>query len=126
MKLLLLCAVLASSISTFAQDLTEVGKLKRGGVWLADLTYGIAGSDTMYVLTYKDQEYTRIDHKQTFAFRGPIDSVYSALKEGRSFHPDVTISQKTMFGAPYILVHVAGKGYFNATQKELDKLFGRR
>jgi hypothetical protein len=123
MKLLFLCAALLFlSWTCLGQDLTEVGKLKRGGVWLADLTYGLDGTDTVYVITYKDQSYQRIDHKQTFAFRTPIDSAYTALKEGRSFHPDVDVTDKGLF----FLVHVTNKGYFNCTRKEIDKLFGRR
>jgi hypothetical protein len=127
MKLLFLCATLLFlSWTCLGQDLTEVGKLKRGGVWLADLTYGLDGTDTVYIITYRDQEYQRIDHKQTFAFKVPIDSVYNALRSGQSFHPDVSISEKSMLGAKYILVHVANKGFFNITIRELDRLFGRR
>jgi hypothetical protein len=119
MKLFLLCAVL---ITCTASAQTELGKMRRGGIWLADLTYSMSGTDTVYALSYKDQQYRHVDHKQVFIFRGSADSAYQALRSGRSFHPDVAVSDKGM----YILVHINNKGYFNATRREVDKLFGRR
>jgi hypothetical protein len=120
MKLLLTSSLLIFTHVVLGQ--TELGKLRRGGIWLADLTYTVSGGDTVYALSYKDQQYQHVDHKQVFIFRGSADSAYHALRSGRSFHPDVAVSDKGM----YMLVHINNKGYFNATRREVDKLFGRR
>jgi len=88
-KLVVFIAVCISLTSTaqFAKvetTSTQVGKVTSGGVSLAALSFIVAGTDTVYILTYKDKQYTTMNEYKTISFAGGslvLTCLYDALKD---------------------------------------------
>jgi len=146
MKPILLCFALALMLQASAQlqkteipKTTTVGKLKRGGITMGELSYAVPVKDTLYFLDYDNQEYKRIKKNETVSFKetgGVCNGLYQmfadamdkAKGEETAFklgEDDFYIKTTATLGAKVLYVAVTGKGTFNITRKELDRLFNK-
>lgn len=113
----------------------EIGEARQGSRMIARL-YGLTdGSDTVFVLMYRNREFDVLTDIKTIEFKaaaGTLDSLYSlfssvvlsgdpaALTLGQTF---IRITKPKGMGGAIRLG--TGEGWFYLTRGQLDKLFGK-
>lgn len=119
------------------EDPITVGKAKQGGNLFAEIYY-YPETDTTFTFRYKDCRYTSLSEYKTVKFEGnqTLNDFYKILKDAfvtDDYKVDVKLGndnlvvsiQKTM-GLKAVSIMVLGKGYVNLTEKQVDKLFGKK
>lgn len=136
----------AAQMSKAAPEKT-IGEVKDFGSPREKLTLTMNGSDSLCVLTYNDLGYEKLTVFKSVQFKANgsvLDSLYAACKSvwlpenvknkeyklefnlGDAF---IRITNYRVLGASACRVYTVDKanvsGFFQMTQKQLDKLFGR-
>lgn len=123
--------------------LKSIGKAKRSGLMIAELMYKVdADNDTSYAIVYKNAEYETLTDIQHITFDGGgevLNQLYQVLKsffteenkKNKDYKKqftlgtqDLLVSSHKIMGSTVISIR-PDKGYFELTEKELDKLFGK-
>jgi hypothetical protein len=117
----------------------ELSTVKRAGMTTFTLSYSVKGSDTTYLLLFKDARYPRLNTFGGLHFDevgGTLESLYQTLKEAM----DAPAKKQTTFKLGETIVSVESdrvmgykvltvsseEGAFDINPKELDKLFKKR
>lgn len=143
-KTLIICLLL----SNFCNAQIEVSKptktIKIGSIQSATLNEKITGTDTIYVLLFKNAKYPNIEDYSSLAFfpqKNTFNEFYKILK---SFFNDenkkndsyemnfkLGIDQVTckagssVFGPHYVSIYT-DDGYFSMSSSQVDQLFGKK
>jgi len=119
----------------------KIGTVKSVGLFVAELTYTIKHSDTLYTLVYNNFDYSSVTDLQKFSFNNSnsaVDSLYSYFIEaydkekGNKTSLNVGTSVVTILtirdgGVKVIKVYVLPSGgHFRLeSKKQIKKLFGK-
>lgn len=120
----------------------HIGKIEKGGIPIVTLSYiPKAGTDTNYILYYRNAEFKHVDDYKGVVFQNTgnaASALYAAMKSALKLTDDVRNSFKLGFdnislssfkdddGLRKVFVYVDDKGYFTLSDKEIDKLFGKK
>ena len=125
------------------QPAHTVGKVVNIATFIGELDYDITADDTVYSLVYRNYEYSRIDDRQVITFSGKghtVDSLYTAMssvflpenKKNKDYILQFTLGQTPVTVAPFRVMGSTvcslhrGNSYALFTERQLDKLFGKR
>lgn len=121
---------------------TEVGKVKILGQTIAELSYRVIDTDTIYYLLYKNQKYTQLTDFKVIKFDGVDDTKEAFYNVLKSFFTDpekskkgyketitlgetrIILTKRKDYGIEYVELFTTD-GYFNIQEKWLNKLFGK-
>jgi len=151
MKPITLCLLIVLSISASAQMSApqkldagkSIGKVTNFGTFVGELRYVPGNGDTLYTLMYRNYAYTEITDIQHLLFHGNaqvLDTLYATLRT--VFLPEnkgnkdyilhfnlgddaVMVTPFKSMGTSAVMIQ-KGNGYALFTEKQLDKLFGKR
>ncbi len=120
-----------------------IGHIKRVGTTIAKLEYRLEGRDTLYFLLMKD--FTKREEPNYFSlnFNGVENTFHIFYQLLKSFFTDASKDDKNYMQtfklgqtgvnlqhAPLIGQHgvrlTTGEGYINLSEKDIDRLFGKR
>jgi hypothetical protein len=111
-----------------------IGKIAPMGAFVAELSYMVSGSDTVYTFTFNDKKYTQIDAIKSVSFTS-LNEFYTNLKsvfikKSKDYSLDFTLGKEPAtvkafksMGILQAMIYVKD-GYTTLTEKQVDKLFG--
>ena len=120
--------------------ISKLGEIKRGGFFIADITYSGKGG---YTLSYWDASYTTIDVINSISFDATDEELVTLKKifkeqcaaekkAEKTFglgNNMITIRTDRAFGLSGLTIYITGTnhktGFFRMAESELDKLFGK-
>lgn len=122
------------------QEIT-IGKVKRGGQFVAEIKQEIKDGDTLYFYMFQNAKYSTITDFQIIHFEGKktLDDLYTLLmsvfleenKKNKEYKVDFnlgksycSIKTERMMGLTAVWFYT-DKGYNSYTEKEINKLFGK-
>lgn len=121
---------------------TTIGKVSTGKGMLAELYYKAAGQDTIYFLTFRNEEYAHIVDYQVISFSAPdstLEKLYTLVKsvfldenkKNKDYQVELTLGRHDIIianfrfmGATSAMVHT-DKGHFFLKENQVDKLFNK-
>lgn len=141
-SLLLISVIATAQISEVKHpDRYYVGKIEKKGIQVVSLSYTVENSDSSYILQYINAEYKHVVDIKGIAFlgtNGAVESLYKSMKAALKLKDDDRNSFQLGFdnislssfkdddGVRKVFVYVNDKGYFTLSEKEIDKLFGKK
>lgn len=147
MKSLFIFLALVFAANSLTAQLTKlntrnyitIGKVNYMGSLRSELKYAVEEGDTLYMILYRNDEYSHIASYESISFAetgGTLDALYKAMKEAvdapkktkSSFQlgdERITLYTDRLSGMKYVSI-MTEKGYFNIMPGQIDKLFGKK
>ena len=119
----------------------EVGKLKAGYITIAELSYNVNESDTVYTMFYRNAKFTQLDSYESFIFSGvgnTIDVFYDLMQKAiksdnpKEYEVSIKLGNESLIIKGYKTLGIKGVQFLTAkgwlapiNESQLNKLFGK-
>lgn len=112
---------------------TTIGRVAPMGAFVAELEYSLAGTDTVYTLSFNDMQYKHINEIKAVSFIGSKDELFHLLMNAfaekeykvavKIGNEQAIISRVKNIGVTQVMI-VIGESYVALVEKQVKKLFG--